>query len=190
MQIQTPRLPTLTLEMMSKLISIRKSSEANFESLQRLYSRAFPEEDLIPLVKRLLNEPSSVISQSAFIDSDLVGHIAFTRCGVYQKEEHLALLGPIAIDPDCQHQGIGTSLVERGMEEMKELDVCQILVLGDPNYYGRFGFAPEQNIIPPYALPPEWADAWQSKSLSGDPSRLNGTLELPSMWMEETLWIP
>lgn len=174
---------------MSK-IAIQKSTAADLDSLQRLYSSAFPEEDLFPLVKRLLNEPSSVISQSAFKDSDLVGHIAFTRCELHPDKKNVALLGPIAIDPDSQHQGIGTSLIETGMEQMKEMDVCRILVLGDPNYYGRFGFTPEQTILPPYALPPEWSEAWQSKSLSDDLSSLNGELNLPSIWMEEALWTP
>jgi hypothetical protein len=46
------------------------------------------------------------------------------------------------------------------------LTVGKVLVLGDPAYYGRFGFAKETAIQPPYPLPEAWDGAWQSLVLN------------------------
>ena len=63
-------------------------------------------------------------------------------------------------------------------------------VLGDPAYYGRFGFVPEESVTPPYPLPEEWADAWQS--LRREPATIleDGALSLPAAWMDPALWGP
>lgn len=68
--------------------------------------------------------------------------------------------------------------------------MSHVFVLGDPAYYGRFGFAPERGVAPPYPMPEEWADAWQSVGLDGTDSPRRGTLNVPSVWRRESLWGP
>ena len=55
--------------------------------------------------------------------------------------------------------------------------MTHVYVLGDPAYYGRSGFIPEPAIAPPYALPEEWRDAWQSLSLGDAPQPPTGNAD-------------
>lgn len=52
------------------------------------------------------------------------------------------LLGPIAVDPAAQAGGIGAALMRHGLAEATRLGVDLVLLVGDPAYYARFGFAP------------------------------------------------
>jgi putative acetyltransferase len=49
-------------------------------------------------------------------------------------------LAPLAVQPEHQRQGIGSSLVERGIAPLRERSCPFVIVLGHPEYYGRFGF--------------------------------------------------
>lgn len=49
-------------------------------------------------------------------------------------------LGPISVLPEKQGKGIGTLLMQAALERLKQLGAQGCVVLGDPNYYGRFGF--------------------------------------------------
>ncbi len=51
-------------------------------------------------------------------------------------------LGPMAVMPDHQRQGIGSALVRAGIEHCKQLGCDAVVVLGHPEYYPRFGFTP------------------------------------------------
>lgn len=158
--------------------------------LESLYSEAFPEEDLFPLVKSLLKLKSSFLSLTAEEDNNLIGHIIFTFCNVEKSNSKVALLGPLCVVPNKQKQGIGSELVRDGFQRLKDNKIQNVYVLGDPNYYKRFGFKKEDRVIPPYKLPNEWDGAWQSVSLNSDPVKLEGKIILPSPWLEEKLWLP
>jgi len=69
-------------------------------------------------------------------------------------------------------------------------NIARVYVLGDPAYYKRFGFVPETGIQPPYPLPAQWRDAWQSINLSGSKERIQGKLILPRLWLRPELWAP
>ena len=143
-------------------IQIRDSGKDDGPALARLYPAAFPDEDLAPLVNDLLAETGGVLSLVADIEGEIVGHIAFTHCALEQTMASLALLGPLAIAPDVQRQGIGSALIRAGFERLKDNKTAAVLVLGDPAYYSHFGFQSEEKITPPYPLPKEWRVAWQS----------------------------
>jgi predicted N-acetyltransferase YhbS len=50
------------------------------------------------------------------------------------------LLGPLAVEPALQGQGLGRALIRHGLDEARRLDKGICLVVGDPNYYRPFGF--------------------------------------------------
>ncbi len=52
------------------------------------------------------------------------------------------LLGPIAVEPDLQGKGVGVALIRYSMEKAKQLGHERIILVGDPEYYERFGFQP------------------------------------------------
>lgn len=171
-------------------INIRESVIGEIDAILSLYAAAFPEEDLESLVRRLLSEPPGVSSLVAFVDGVLAGQGCFTLCGIDGAGATAALLGPLAVAPDCQGMGIGSALVRDGFVQMKQAAVSSVYVLGDPEYYGRFGFRPETNVQPPYPLPEEWHDAWQSVPLEEDLAIATGTLTVPPPWRDRALWAP
>ena len=166
----------------------RESVPGDIDAIVELYPEAFPDEDLVPLVRDLLRDGPNVVSLVATVDSRLVGHVIFTRCGV--NDASAALLGPLAVSPARQKQGIGSAIVREGLRRMEEAGIDVVCVLGDPNYYGRFGFVPEPSIAPPYPLPPEWETAWQSLRTGASTTPITGKLLLPRQWMTPSLWAP
>jgi putative acetyltransferase len=77
-------------------LTIRPSTPADTPALEALYAAAFPDEDLVPLVRALLAEPSGVISLVAEQGGVVAGHVAFTLCRVEGQDERAALLGRCA----------------------------------------------------------------------------------------------
>ena len=167
---------------------VRKSEPTDQTGIFKLYPRAFPEENLIPLVTSLLDDPASVLSLIALSASEITGHAACTFCELEGQNRRVALLGPIAVDPDHQRQGVGQALVRDVFTRMEASDIDRVCVLGDPAYYRRFGFAPETGVEPPYPLPNEWRGAWQSRLLNDDDCSLSGRMAVPAPWRDPTLW--
>jgi putative acetyltransferase len=171
-------------------IEIRPSRPEDMASIEKLYPAAFPDEDLLPLVRTLLTEEPGILSLVAEAGGAPVGHILFTLCAVTGSEARAALLAPLAVAPEWQRKGIGSALIREGLSRLKRDGVAHVYVLGDPAYYGRSGFRPETGVAPPYPLPEEYRDAWQSLGLGSAPLPGHGKLKLPDVWMQPALWGP
>ena len=63
-------------------IEIRESVPGDLAAIELLYPEAFPEEDLLPLVRELLEETAVVFSLVGIVESSVVGNGIFTTCGV------------------------------------------------------------------------------------------------------------
>ena len=175
---------------MTKDVEIRESGAGDRAAIEALYPQAFPDEDLVPLVRRLLAEGPAVLSLVAATATGLAGHVLFTRCGTDGGTVAAALLAPLCVAPARQRQGIGSALARAGLRRLEDEGVGQVFVLGDPAYYGRLGFRPEEKVAPPYPLPAAWRDAWQSLRLKGGGSALGDRLLLPEAWLRPELWAP
>lgn len=169
---------------------IRLTVRDDAHALEALYRSAFSEEDLLPLVRRLLCEEARILSLAATIEGMLVGHILFSPCAVDGHAGAAALLGPLAVAPPWQRRGVGGALVRDGLRRLAAQRVARVLVLGDPRYYRRFGFTPQTAISPPYKLPPEWRDAWQAVDLGEGKLEIEGQLQPPPAWLSPALWAP
>jgi putative acetyltransferase len=176
--------------MMSAELKIRESVEGDFSGIESLYPQAFPDEDLLPLVRDLLSAPDVAITFVGTVGSQITGHAIFTKCRILENEIKAALLGPLAVAPAWQGQGIGSAMVRAGFSRLKEEGVDVVLVLGDPAYYSRFGFAPETLVEPPFRLPDEWQGAWQSLYMDGKQLSRSGKLSVPPQWQKRALWSP
>ena len=175
---------------MTDALEIRESLPGDTAALESLYPDAFPDEDLLPLLRALLKEEASVLSLVAIMDQAVVGHAVFTLCRVDGNTDKVALLGPLAVASQRQRGGIGSALVRAGFERLRRDGVARVYVLGDPAYYSRFGFEADEDVSPPYALPMEWRGAWQSLSLGDGLSPLSGKLSVPPPWRQPALWGP
>ncbi len=171
-------------------LEIRETAEVDTAAIASLYPEAFPDEDLLPLVRDLLKDYQVALSLSAVIDHALVGHVILTKCSVAGSEVRAALIGPLAVNPRWQRQGIGSALVRAGIQRLKAANLDLVCVLGDPAYYCRLGFAAETRVEPPYRLPAEWCDAWQSRYLDSSTLRSCGKLIVPRQWRQDALWAP
>lgn len=175
---------------MIERLETRESLPTDVASLEKLYPDAFPDEDLLPLVRALLRERPIVLSLVGIADRVLVAHALFTTCGIAGSPDKVALLGPLAVAPAWQRRGVGSAMVQAGLRRLEGAGADHVYVLGDPAYYGRFGFERDVGVTPPYPLPEEWRPAWQSLSLAGSQSRLHGELSVPQAWRQRSLWAP
>lgn len=166
--------------------SIRVAKSDDDPHILTLYPLAFPDEDLTELVAQLLTD-ENVLSLISTSRERVVAHAAFSRCGSTIGSAKLALLGPIAVHPDHQRDGLGKALIEDGARRLSDQGVNELLVLGDPDYYRHRGFDAPASISTPYPLKPEWAEAWRSRLINGD-ERATGTLTVPKPWQAPELW--
>jgi putative acetyltransferase len=173
---------------MSGKFKIREFRPGDAGGVVKLYEDAFPDEGLVPLVGELLNLGPGAISLVVSHEDHISGHICFTFCGVENRQDKVALLAPLAVTPALQSQGVGSALIQEGFKYLKKAKFNDVFVLGDPGYYNRFGFQAGYNVTPPYPLPAEWRDAWQSVRLRHADAVLAGRLTVPEARQQKALW--
>lgn len=171
-------------------IEIRQSLPCDADAIETLYPDAFPDEELLPVVRALLGEDAIALSLVAIVDRALVGHVIFTTCSIAGRPEKVALLGPLVVAQAWQRRGIGNALIREGLRRSEKAGAIQAYVLGDPGYYQRAGFKLEAGVAPPYPLPEAWRGAWQSVSLNNAEQPRHGTLSAPQPWRQPALWAP
>lgn len=175
---------------MSERLGVRNSRRDDSATIESLYREAFPHENLLPLVRDLLSDTAIALSLVGVINARIVGHAFFTKCIVIGNSANAALLGPLAVAPKWQRQGIGSAIVRIGLQQLENADVNWVYVLGDPAYHGRLGFQPERSVEPPFPLPVEWDRAWQSLHLGELTTPCTGRLSVPPPWRQPRLWAP
>lgn len=122
---------------------VRSERPGDFASIHALTKAAFApmgfsdgtEPDVID---RLRADDALLLSLVAW-DRALVGHVAFSPLRLRDGTQWCAL-GPISVLPDRQGQGIGAALIESGLARMRSAGLSGCILLGDPGFYGRFGF--------------------------------------------------
>jgi putative acetyltransferase len=114
--------------------SIRAITEAAFKGVA--YSAGT--EGLIVDGLRAAN--ALTVSLVAVEEGELVGHVAFSPVAIDGADFGWFGLGPVSVRPDRQGQGIGSRLIHEGLDRLRALGAKGCVLLGDPGYYGRFGF--------------------------------------------------
>ncbi|HSK71181.1 MAG TPA: N-acetyltransferase [Pyrinomonadaceae bacterium] len=120
------------------MIEIRREREQDFVEVYRVNSLAFEQEDEAKLVEKLRKNPH--ISLVAEADGKIVGHIFFSPMTLGNETTDFIALGPMAVSPEFQNQGIGSKLVREGLKVCAHEGFTAVFVLGHPNFYPRFGF--------------------------------------------------
>lgn len=95
------------------------------------------------------------ISLVAEDDGVIVGHVAVSPVSISSGASGWYGLGPIAVSPDRQRQGIGSKLMRSALQELEGNGASGCVLVGDPAYYSKFGFEHQDSLIYP-DLPSEY----------------------------------
>ncbi|PHR60944.1 MAG: GNAT family N-acetyltransferase [Robiginitomaculum sp.] len=108
---------------------------------------AFESDGEAKLVDQLRVQADPVISLVAESDDRITGHILFSPVTT-DPPTSLSIMGlaPMAVSPDLQRTGIGSRLVETGLEQCRKAGVDAVVVLGHPSFYPKFGFVSAPNL--------------------------------------------
>jgi putative acetyltransferase len=150
-------------------MNIRKETQQDYASVRKINQSAFKQNDEADLVDNLRNN-SEYISDLLLIaeeGGEVIGYILFTPLDIVKGDSHYKslALAPMAVLPEHQNKGIGTSLIEAGFEKAKQLGFTSVVVLGHKDYYPRFGFVPAEDfdIHPPIQ---EWKESFFVKEIT------------------------
>lgn len=123
-------------------VHVRAETEADRARVFEVEAAAFPTADEAELFEALRTEADPLVSLVAERAGRLVGHACLTPVTLDASPPGATFgaLGPIAVEPDAQGRGIGGMLIETGLERGRALGWRAVFLVGDPGYYGRFGF--------------------------------------------------
>lgn len=116
------------------------------------------------IVKALRNSDALTISLVAEDADQVIGHVAVSPVTISDDAPGWYGLGPISVDPKEQGKGIGSQLMHSALSALKDLGAEGCVLLGDPNYYVRFGFKPIDGLVYP-GVPHQY---FQAISFSGE----------------------
>ena len=143
------------------MATIRVETYEDCTAIRHVNNQAFSQENEADLIEKLRNRGVLTISLVAILNSEVVGHIAFSPVTVESKSSswEAIALAPMAVLPEYQRKGIGSQLVYAGLDECQRLGHQIVVVLGHPAYYPRFSFvlAKHKGIECEYEVPEE---AW------------------------------
>ncbi len=131
--------------MTSSEIIYEGTTQAHRARVRKLLEAAFGRSDEAELVDALDDGGYVLCSLVACDEGRVIGHVAFSTLIVEQAEGvvRAAALAPLAVAEDQRGKGIGSELVRRGLVGSGRLGCDAVIVLGDPAFYGRFGFSSE-----------------------------------------------
>ena len=176
-------------------MNIRLAQETDLDSILKVIETAFSDEEskiIMTLSAELSNETNraSITSLVAEVDTQVIGYASYSPILLKTASSISGyILAPLAVSPEHQKQGVGSNLVNAGIDMLTEDDANVLLVYGDPAYYGRFGFKEEigHSFVPPYTLqyPFGWTGMMLNDSLVPEqPLQFDcvAALSKPELW--------
>ncbi|MES2623811.1 MAG: N-acetyltransferase [Pseudomonadota bacterium] len=125
-------------------VTIRTELSEDLTVVRDINLQAFGSAAEADLVDALRSSGCTFISLIAEMSTEVVGHLLFTPVELLPQHSRLRLVGlaPMAVLPDFQNQGVGSTLLKKGLEQLKSEDYDAVVVIGHSNFYTRFGFVP------------------------------------------------
>ena len=128
-------------ERLEDAAAIRAVTDAAFESMPL----SIQNESRI--IEALRQAGALTISLVAIRDGEIFGHVAFSPVRINGEGGNWYGLGPVSVTPTLQRKGTGGALIRDGLERLRAIKAGGCVVLGDPRYYGRFGFISDPDLV-------------------------------------------
>jgi putative acetyltransferase len=125
---------------------IRNEQPPDAAQVRKVNEAAFGRSDEAGLIERLRLEGAVLLSLVAEFDTQIIGHILFSRMTIETAQGPISAvsLAPMAVLPDHQRHQVGTQLIRRSLTDLRGRGERIVIVLGHKEYYPRFGFSPEK----------------------------------------------
>jgi putative acetyltransferase len=141
-------------------VKIRAETEADMQAIEAVTIAAFlnaphtshTEQHIVSALRRTGKLFVSLVAEA---DGRVVGHVAVSPVSISDGTKRWVGLGPLSVVPEYQRRGIGSRLALDALRLSRERGASGCVVLGDPQYYGRFGFRLIPDLILP-GVPPEY----------------------------------
>jgi putative acetyltransferase len=125
------------------VIEILPATAADLPAIREVLVSAFPTSAEADLVARICNAGHDELGLVALEDDRVVGHVLFSPVTVERDGAMVATglgLAPVAVLPAYQRRGVGSELIRAGLEALQAFVCPWVVVLGEPEFYHRFGF--------------------------------------------------
>ena len=124
---------------------IREETREDAADIRRLTQQAFEPMPFSSgtepaIIEALRNEGQLTLSLVAEDEGVIIGQITFSPVTVGGKHGGWFGLGPVSVPPERQGERVGSQLIKRGLDVLKQDGAKGCVLIGDPNYYSRFGF--------------------------------------------------
>jgi putative acetyltransferase len=164
-----------------KIMNIRGETLLDYPAIAEVNILAFGRKNEAQIVEiiRASDRYIPELSLVAEVNGVVVGHILFSYIDLVNQETLRVLgLAPMAVHPQFQRQGIGSALVQKGLEIADARGEAIVIVLGHPQFYSRFGFQPSvyYKIESPFEVP---EDVFMVKSLKIYQDKYKGKVVYP-----------
>jgi putative acetyltransferase len=161
-------------------VRIREANVSDAQDIRDVHLVAFGDEGPVvaDLALALIADETAkpILVLVAESEKGVVGCIVFSSVHIPGSESGpLYILAPLAVAPEMQRMGVGRQLIQSGLTILRERGAELVFVLGNPRYYGKFGFSTGHKVRAPYDLP--YPEAWMCLSLGEVvPEKLEGQL--------------
>ncbi len=156
-------------------LDIRSETAADSQTIESLTAAAFlnaphtshTEQHIVSALRRAGQLAVSLVAET---DRTLIGHVAISPVSISDGSSGWFGLGPISVLPQYQRRGVGSQLMREAVRILRDSGASGCVVLGEPEYYGRFGFRANSDLVLP-GVPAEYFQA-----LSFDSSTPRGSV--------------
>ena len=130
---------------MNPEIVIRTETSADIDAITEVTTAAFKTLEISNhteqfIIEALRASKALTVSLVAKLDGRVIGHVAFSPVTISDATQDWNGLGPVSVLPEYQRQGIGKALIQQGLSRLKTLNAQGCCLVGQPDYYKRFGF--------------------------------------------------
>lgn len=156
-------------QLVAEEVIIREEIESDSGAVAILIQEAFKDEPYSQqnehlIVAGLRDAGQMTVALVAEQNGKVIGHVAISPVVISDGSQNWFGLAPLAVSPECQGKGVGSALANRALSLLQDKGAAGCVLLGEPEYYSRFGFRACSGLELP-GVPQEY---FQARVFSGD----------------------